>query len=320
MPRHHHPSDPLTDAGAGGFPARTVSFACLVGLTLAGFWASLTRLIAFSFQHEHYSHIIVVPLLGAGLVVLERRRIFSRAQTHWRAGLGLLLGGVLVAAAGRRSLVAASENDQLSVGILGVVLVWLGAFVLCFGLRAAHAALFPLLFLLLMVPIPDALLNFIIEWLQRGSADFSHALLEWTGVPVFRTGFTLALPGLTIEVARECSGIRSSLALVVMSLVVGHLVLRRVWTKAALVVVTVPLVIVKNGIRIAALSLLSIYVDPRFLTGDLHQHGGVVFFVLAILLILPVIRLLQKAERSAPLRFVRSRIARRFGHVRAGEE
>src|SRR5438874_7933537 len=91
MPRHHDPSDTLTDAGAAGSSAHMLAFACLVGLTLAGFWASLTRLIAFSFQHEHYSHIIVVPLLGAGLVVLGRRRIFSGVQTHWRAGLGLLL-------------------------------------------------------------------------------------------------------------------------------------------------------------------------------------------------------------------------------------
>ena len=63
MPRHHDPSDTLTDAGAAGSSAHMLAFACLVGLTLAGFWASLTRLIAFSFQHEHYSHIIVVPLL-----------------------------------------------------------------------------------------------------------------------------------------------------------------------------------------------------------------------------------------------------------------
>ena len=60
---------------------------------------------------------------------------------------------------------------------------------------------------------------------------------------------------------------------------------------------TLPLLVVKNGIRIVSLSLLSIYVDPTFLTGRLHQEGGVVFFLLALVMMAPVLLFLQRSEQ-----------------------
>jgi len=115
-------------------------------------------------------------------------------------------------------------------------------------------------------------------------------------VPVFRSGFTFSLPGFTIEIAEECSGIRSSLALLITSLLAAHLCLRSVWAKTVLILATLPLLIVKNGIRIVTLSLLSMYVDPGFLTGRLHHQGGVVFFLLALVLLASLLWLLQKPE------------------------
>jgi len=83
------------------------------------------------------------------------------------------------------------------------------------------------------------------------------------------------------------------------SLVAGHLFLRSAWTKAVLTLATLPLLIVKNGIRIVTLSLLSVYVDPSFLTGRLHHQGGILFFLLALAILAPVLWLLQKSERLA---------------------
>jgi hypothetical protein len=55
----------------------------------------------------------------------------------------------------------------------------------------------------------------------------------------------------------------------------------------------------KNGIRIAILSLLSIHIDRRFIvSSDLHHEGGIVFFVLALLLMWPVLWGLSRSERN----------------------
>jgi exosortase len=288
---------PLVGTWRGG-PTRGAWLAVLTGLMLAALWAPFSRLAWFVFQHEHYSHIILVPLITASLFLRDRKRLLAHVETHWLAGGGLVLAGALLALCGEQYAASASENDRLAITIFGGVVIWVGAFVLCYGLRALRVGLFPVLFLFLMVPIPDLFLSRVVAWLQAGSAEVSDAVFQMVGVPVFRTGFIFSLPGLTIEVSKECSGIRSSLAMLIMTLLAGHLCLRSAWTKAVLIVATLPVLIVKNGIRIVTLSLLSIYVDPGFITGSLHRRGGIVFFLVAFVILAPVLWLLQRAEEA----------------------
>jgi exosortase len=275
---------------------RAACFALLVGLTLGAFWTPLSTLIQLAFQRDENSHILLLPLVSATLLFLERRKIFSHVETCWAAGSALLVVGALLNWLGRRYATAASQNDQLAITIFSVVVIWIGSFVLCYGLRAFRAGLFPMLFLFLMVPIPDLLLDRAIVWLQVASAEVSYVVFRLVGVPILRTGFVFELPRVTIEVARECSGIRSSLAMLITSLLAGHLFLRSGWTKVVLTLTTLPLLVIKNGIRIVSLTMLSVYVDPSFLTGRLHRSGGVLFFLLALVILAPVLRLLKKAE------------------------
>jgi exosortase len=272
---------------------RDMSFAFLAGLALVAFWTPLSILIQFSLQREYYSHIILVPLVSTSVLLLDRRKIFAHVETCWRSASGFLFAGALLYWLGCAHPVSPSENDRLSTAILSLILIWIGEFVLCYGTQAFRVGLFPVVLLFLMVPIPDFLLERVILWLQTGSAEVSYATFQMVGIPVSRTGFLFSLPGVTIEVG---SGIRSSLALLIISLLAGHLFLQAAWTKAVFTLATFPLLIVKNGIRIVTLSLLSIYVDPRFLAGRLHRNSGILFFLLVLALLLPLLRLLQKSE------------------------
>ena len=288
---------PADSSDSRGRIARSLLFALIVALTLAMSWTSLTTLLRLSFREEQYSHILVIPQISAFLFYLERRRIFSHLATQWPVGFGLLSAGFFFYWFGQHHSASLSENDRLAMAVFPVVLIWIGGFVLSYGLRAFQAALFPLLFLLLMVPLPDFLLNRVIYWLQIGSAEVTYALFQAVDVPVVRTGLVFALPGITIEVAKECSGIRSSMALLITSLFAGHVLLRSVWRKATLTIATLPLFFIKNGIRIVTLSLLTVYVDPSFLAGRLHNQGGIVFLLFALAMLLPVLWWLRRSER-----------------------
>jgi len=215
----------------------------------------------------------------------------------------LSASGLLYWLAGRY-VESASGNDQLSIAIFTVVLLCIGCFILCYGLAALTRSVFPLLFLFLIVPMPEILLSRVIFWLQSGSAEVSDAMFQMLSVPVFRTGFTFFLPGISIEIARECSGIRSSVAMLIVSLLAGHLFLRSPWTKALLTLTTLPLLVIKNGIRIVTLTLLSVHLDPSFLTGNLHHRGGIVFFVLALGLLAALLWSLQRLEQSTGIESV----------------
>jgi exosortase len=199
-----------------------------------------------------------------------------------------------------RSASSWQGGESLTVAILGIVLIWAGGFLSFYGLAAAHAAAFPLIFLVLMIPLPEKALGWTVHLLQEGSTDVAYFLFDAVGVPVLRNGFVLTVPGIAIEVARECSGIRSSIALFITCLLAAYLYLRTPWKILAFILMVCPLAVVKNGIRIVTLTLLSIYVDPGFLNGNLHREGGFVFFLLALLLLFPVFAALERSERHPP--------------------
>jgi len=242
--------------------------------------------------------MVLVPVITALILFVERRTIFAHVTTAPRAAAALFAAAGLLWWLGGCYTASSSENDQLSVKMLAIVTAWVGAFVLCYGVRALHTGHFAVLFPLLIVPIPDAVLSRVISWILFGSAEVSYLAFDLAGVPVFRNGFVFTLPGFSIEIARECSGIRSSMALMIVGLLSGHFFLKSLGAKLALLLVALPVLVVKNGVRIVTLSLLAAYVDPGFLTGDLHRHGGVLFFVMALAILGIAVRLLQSAEHS----------------------
>jgi exosortase len=121
-----------------------------------------------------------------------------------------------------------------------------------------------------------------------------------TRTPVFRQGLIFNVPGVTIEIAKECSGIRSTIGLMITCLLAGYLLLRTSVARVALLLATLPVLAIKNGIRIATLTILSIRVDPSFLYGRLHKDGGFVFFAIGLLILLPMLRWLQNLEAKYP--------------------
>ena len=189
-----------------------------------------------------------------------------------------------------------TEPLSSSTYAFALVLLWIAGFALAFGHEALKMARFPLLFLFLFVPLPDVILGRVVYVLQKGSAELSAFFFQFTSVPVLREGFVFHLPRFTIEVARECSGIRSSIALLVLALLVGHFFLRTFWKQVVFLLAGFAVMIIKNGIRIVTLTLLANYVDPGFLHGDLHREGGVVFFMIGLVLLVPIFWLLQRGE------------------------
>ncbi|MBP2676892.1 MAG: eight transrane protein EpsH [Deltaproteobacteria bacterium] len=169
------------------------------------------------------------------------------------------------------------------------------------GSGGLRAACFPLLFLFFMIPIPEGILKPIVRFLQAGSAEAAYWMLRAVGVPVFRDGFLFKLPGLTVEVAEECSGIRSGISLFLVGILAGRIFLESGWRRLALAAAVMPITIAKNGLRIVTLSLLGAYVDRQVLSGPLHKAGGIPFFGVALVMLAVVLWALRRGEsRKTP--------------------
>lgn len=278
---------------------RNVYFMLFMLVTMAAFAAPLEALLRLSYDNDSYSHIVLIPLISGLLIYFERRKIFACVQYNPGAGAMALLAGLACVYAGREHLWASSGTNPLTITTLAIVLIWTGGFVGCYGIKSLQAAAFPALFLLLMVPLPDFILNRIVSGLQKGSTEVTYAIFRLVGVPVLKQGFVFSLPGVSIQVARECSGIRSSQALLITSLLAGYYFLRSGWRKLLFCLMVIPITILKNAIRIATISLLSVYVDRGFLTGRLHHDGGIPFSMIAIAMLVPLLWWLQRSETHA---------------------
>jgi exosortase len=232
-------------------------------------------------------------VFALGLFYLEKKIIVRHVHYSPGAGTLVILTGALVAGAGATLSARLSANSWLSVEILGLVTIWIGSFVLCYGTTASRTGLFPLLFSLLLVPLPEIAMAKPIVLIQHGSANVTGFLFSLSGVPVFRDGLTFSLPGLTFVVATECSGIHSSIALFIASILVGHFYLDTRWKRALLVLLVIPIVSFTNGLRMFAIATLAAYVDMRFFYGNLHHRGGSLFFTLALVILAGVTKLLR---------------------------
>ncbi len=248
-------------------------------------------------RDDTYSYVLLIPFLFAWLLYLDRKQSLPAvALSIWPSAAFLVIGLLLAFSPSR--CISCSSTTNLSLYSASFVLLLIGGFMLILGYARARASAFSLSFLIFAIPIPEFLLAKVIYWLQAGSAAVASILFDLSGAPVLREGFIFRLPRISIEVAQECSGIRSSMALLILALVLAHFAFRPFWKKLIFVVAGLCMMLIKNGIRIASLTLLANYVNPNFLYGKLHHQGGIVFFLIGLALLFPVFWYLRKGELS----------------------
>lgn len=277
---------------------RHLDFVFLCVLSLILWWHSLVSTLGLALRRDEYEYILLILPISAVLICLELISGNAQLEPNFRSGSVLLLLAALLGLVGSGWWGPASRlpDIQLSMSMLALVTWWIGSFVSCFGTRVFRMCVFPLCFLLWLVPFPAFALIRITSFLQQGSASAAHLLLAAAGVPVTQDGIVLSIPELTIEVTRECSSIRSSTLLWVTTMVLAQLLLRSPWHKALTMVTAIPIAVMKNGLRVFAIAMLTTRVDRGFMTGRLHMHGGVVFFMISLVIVLALLWFLRRAE------------------------
>lgn len=272
----------------------------LVLLALSGilWWNPLIADLRLALSNDAYTYILLIIPLSVSLIYVEGRGRQLPSQPNQLWGISLLSVALLTRAATGWNLWHWSASENLCLSMVALVTWWIGSIILCFGRETFRSLLFPICFLFLIVPLPDRALNWITLFLQQQSASSASMLFGLVGVPVTQDGIILSIPGLTIEVARECSSIRSSTILVVMTVLLAHLFLRSGWRQAVLVLASIPLSVAKNAIRIFTIAELGTKVNPSLLHGRLHEHGGVIFLGLAVLMVLVLLWILKTSEKA----------------------
>ncbi len=233
-----------------------------------------------------YSHgFIVAPL--ALYFAWERRADLRRApiDPSWWGALPLALGAL--------ALTLGRLGVELMAMRTGFVLTLNGLVLLLLGRHVYRILAFPLLFLFLMVPLPQSLANTITFPLQLIATDLAMFPLYWLEIPALREGNIIHLAETQLLVAEACSGLRSVMALGTLGVVFAYF-FRKSWgERILLVAATLPIAILVNAFRVALTGLLTHRLGEAAAEGVIHQTEGFFTFALAFALLLLLAWLLQ---------------------------
>jgi exosortase len=234
---------------------------------------------------ENYSHGFFILPLALYFVWKKREQFTAIREKPSSMGLVLIIISITVLLAG----ILGSELFLTRVSILGTIA---GTIIFVYGWRHLKVLILPILFLLLMIPIPSIVFNQIAFPLQMIASRFGELALSILGIPVLREGNIIQLANTSLEVVEACSGIRSLISLLTLSIVYGYFADSRISARVILAVATLPIAVLSNGLRVSLTGIAAQFYGPQAAEGFIHGFSGWVIFVLAFLMLFVLQRMI----------------------------
>jgi exosortase len=233
-----------------------------------------TDLVADWWHDPDYSHGFLVPLLSFYFFWERRQQLAHTVPQPNRWGLLVLILGLT-------QLILGHIGAELFMTRFSMIVVIAGLVLYLFGGQYLRLLRFPIAFLLFMIPLPAIVLNTFTFPLQLFAAKLSTASLQLIDLPVYREGNIIFLPHVTLEIVEACSGLRSLISLLALSVVFGYLTQRHTWKICVLVLSAVPIALIANAFRIWGTGVLSHHYGAKVAEGFYHSFAGWAVFVVA---------------------------------------
>jgi exosortase len=256
--------------GLGGLAAALA----LVGLLVALYWKVLPPLITQWWDDPNYSHGFLVPLFSLYLIWRSRDSLRALPREGHLAGIVVVLAGIAVLYVGDLGADNFLMRSSLVVVVGGLVLFHL-------GMPIFRAILFPIAFLIFMVPLPGIIFYAITFPLQQLAAQQAAWTLETFGVPVLLDGNIIHLAQLSLGVTEACSGIRSLISLAAGAVAWAYLFIPKGWAMIVFVGATLPITIVANATRVVLTGLIGQHFGVEYASGFFHEFAGMAIYVAA---------------------------------------
>ncbi len=261
----------LKDRGRFVWP---VIIVCLIALM---YGPILKGLVMQWWSDPDYGHGFFVPLFSGFILWKERARWTAVKSKPSNFGLAVMIGAICL-------LILGTLGAELFTSRFSLLFLIAGMILFLSGWEMLRAVLFPLGFLVLMIPFPAIIYNKITFPLQLLASRWASSFLEMVGVPVLRDGNVLVLSNYSLEVVEACSGIRSLMSLIALAVAYGYLVEPRRWVRVILVFLMIPIALFTNAIRITGAGVLAHSFGATAAEGFLHEFSGWVIFLAALLL------------------------------------
>jgi exosortase len=270
----------------------------LLGLALGWLYFNVLRsLVSDWYVDENYSHGLLVPFI-AGYAIWQNREQWHDIPFRpliWTGG-ALMVVAVLL-------LWAGTVGAELFVTRISLLLALLSLLLYFGGTGWLKQMGFPLLLLLLAIPIPLLIFNRIAFPLQLLASDYAARVINLLGIPAFREGNVIELAQMKLEVVEACSGIRSLMSLATLAVTYVYFAEPKWWRRIVLVASVIPIAIVTNAARVTVTGIMAHYRGEEAAQGFQHTFSGWLIFLVAMVLLLATAQLLRFVSRFLPARW-----------------
>jgi exosortase D (VPLPA-CTERM-specific) len=285
---------PLSPAGERRFVSSMLGFQgwSLLLLFVWLYYSILYNLALQWIKDPNFQHGWFVPAFSLYVLWQERKRLKQIPAAPSWTGLLLVVFALVV-------LVLGILGVELFTSRASLLFLVAGLIILLQGWQFFRAILFPWAFLILMIPLPNLILQKFTFPLQLLASKLATGMLQVAGVPVLREGNMIVLAAMPLDVAEACSGIRSLLSLVTLAIIYGYLMEKRHWVRVALACAAVPIAVFANSFRIFVTGLLVQYWDPDKAEGFFHAFQGWLIFVVSLVLLFAVHQVINRIWKDS---------------------
>lgn len=264
-----------------------VLFAILF-LAIAGIYAGIFQKLYLDWMNDpNYSHGLLVPFISGYFVWQQRQKLGKLEIKPANSGFLLILFALLVLFAGVAAQEYFSKRSSFVFLLAGIVLFQ-------FGWQWLRSMALPIGFLFFMIPLPYIVYDAMAFPLKLFVAKFSVMTLKLMGVVVWREGNIIMFPQTVLEVADACSGLRSLMSLLALGVALAVFSQEKMSRRVLLVLLTIPIAILTNMIRVIGTGFLAQYYGAAAAEGFFHEFAGMGVFVLAMVLLFVCSGVLRK--------------------------
>jgi exosortase len=234
---------------------------------------SLLRVLYDSWNEEtRYEHGVMFPFIILGLLIYHWKNIIaSIRQGEWQ---GLLLVGF-----GCLLFIISHRVIQWRVGVASLPFMVSGLIWYLCGRKTFLLTAFPVFYLWLSIPVPD--IQQATVPLQNISVSMAQSICKIFGVGTYASGaviYSTTQKWNPLTIDEMCSGIRSLMALLMISCAWAYLAPMNLWKRALLIFSALPIAILGNGLRVASIFIIAEYGNPQFAEKTWHDHSGLLLF------------------------------------------
>ncbi len=265
----------------------------VIPFLLAGvYYSVVSRMVSQWSNDANYSHGFIVPLIALYIIWQKYDELKVLRVEPSNLGFAVITVGLLMLVGGYLGTEYLTMRSSLIVVIAGIVIS-------LFGTGVFKFLLLPIAFLFFMIPLPEIVYNAIAFPLKLFVAKYSVMFLDSVGIIVLREGNIIMFPNVTLEVADACSGLRSLMSLITLSVTFSVFIKTTRFRKLIIMLSAIPIAIFTNAIRVIATGALAQHYGAAVAEGFFHEFAGLLVFGVAVVLLLLTGMVLRKKEKAS---------------------